>query len=128
MKQNENIIKSQRRKSHVILYELFGFSRVQYAKICLSPNNEAQICTKIKNKLTTIEARLQMQMKLLIYIEKHNTSRRYLWRYVAGLSASSRKEDQIVPHVFYDSAEVYILVLAVIINMQDGNKNNLRTT
>ena len=33
-----------------------------------------------------------------------------------------------MPHVFYDSAEVYIVVLAVIINMHDGNKSNLRTT
>ena len=41
-------------------------------------NNEAQICPKIKNKLRTIEARLQFQMYLKIFIEKHNTSRHYV--------------------------------------------------
>ena len=33
---------------------------------------------KIKNKLRTIEARIQIQMKLKTFIEKHNTSRHYM--------------------------------------------------
>ena len=42
----------------------------------LCKNNEAQIYPKIKNKLRTIEARVQMQMYLKtarFFIEKHNT-------------------------------------------------------
>ena len=49
-------------------------------------NNEAQICPKI-NKLRTIEARLQMQMWLKVFTEKYNTSRHYMWRFTADLSA-----------------------------------------
>ena len=39
----------------------------------LYKNNEAQICPKSKNKLRTIEARLQMKMYQEVFIEKHNT-------------------------------------------------------
>ena len=49
--------------------------------------NEAQICPKIKNKLRTIETQLQMQMWLKVLTEKHNTSRHYMWRFIADLSA-----------------------------------------
>ena len=36
-------------------------------------NNEAQICSKIKKKLRTFEARLQMEMSLQVFIKKHIT-------------------------------------------------------
>ena len=41
-------------------------------------------CTPIQ---TLIEARLQMQMWLKVFTEKHNTSRHYMWRFIADLSA-----------------------------------------
>ena len=37
------------------------------------------------NKLRTIEAGLQMQA--FSFTEKHNTSRHYMWHFIAGLSA-----------------------------------------
>ena len=84
------------------------------------------------NKLRTIEAGLQMLSFSLT--EKHNTSRHYMWHFIAGLSAVrdtdwAEKKIKAVPHVFWDSAEVYQYVYTSICgdNWHDGNKNNLRT-
>ena len=64
------------------------------------------------NKLRTIELRLRGKLLLQDFIEKHNTSRHYMWRFIAGLSAarnteSAEKKIKTVPHVFYDCAEMY---------------------
>ena len=54
-----------------------------------------------------------MQMQLQIFFEKHNTSRYYMWHFIAGLQSAVRntewveKKIKTVPHVFYDNAEVY---------------------
>ena len=55
-------------------------------------NNEAQIFQKTKNKLRTIEAELQVQMQLQVLSEKHNTSRHYMYRFIAGLFAVRNTE------------------------------------
>ena len=52
-------------------------------------------------------------MCLLVFIERHNISCHYMWRFIAGLSAvrnieRAEKEIKTVPHVFYDSAEMYV--------------------
>ena len=79
--------------------------------------NEAPIYPKIKNKLRTIETRLQMQMQLQVFIEKHNTMlqgnhENFLRKTVAG-----RRQNPIwITNMF-----------AVITDMHDGKKNNLRT-
>ena len=54
-----------------------------------------------------------MQMSVQVFIETHNTSRHYMWRFIAGLSAvrnTEWAENKIksVLHVFYDSAEMYV--------------------
>ena len=54
-----------------------------------------------------------MQTLLQVFIEKHNISRHYMWRFIAGLSAIRNTEwaenkIKTVPHVFYYTAEVYI--------------------
>ena len=69
------------------------------------------MCPKIKNKLRTIETRLRMQMLQQVFMEKHNTSRHYMWRFIASLTSvrnteSAEKKIKTVPHVFCDSAEV----------------------
>ena len=50
--------------------------------LLLNKNNKAQIWPKLKNKLRTIEARLHM-----LFTEKYNTSRHYMWRFITDLSA-----------------------------------------
>ena len=52
-----------------------------------------------------------------------------MWRFIAGLSADrntewAEKKNKTVPHVFSDSAKVYILVFAVIIDKMEQFKNN----
>ena len=54
-----------------------------------------------------------MEMWLQVFIEKHNTSRHYMWRFTADLFAVRdtewvEKKIKPVPHVFYGSAGMYV--------------------
>ena len=62
-------------------------------------------------------------MELQVFIEKHETSRHYMWRSLQVRSAvrnTDWAEEKIktVPHMFCDSAEVYTC------NWHDGKNNN----
>ena len=75
---------------------------MQKQNTCSFYKNEAQISPEIKNKLRTIEARLQ------VYIEKHITSRHYLWRFTAGLFAVRNTE--------WEDKKIKVLVSFVSLN------------
>ena len=58
---------------------------------------------KNQEQAKNLEARLQMQMRLKVFTEKHNTSRHYMSRFIADLSVVinigwAEKKIKTVPH------------------------------
>ena len=93
--QSKNYFNTSRAFQFLVLYTLF-FTKFY--------KNEAQIWPKIKNNLRIIEAQLHME---------NMTASRYMRRFIAGISVVrniewAEKKIKTVPHVFYDSAELYV--------------------
>ena len=76
-----------------------------------------KFCPEIKNKLRTLGVRLQMNCNCKFFIEKHNTSRHYMWRFIAYLSAVQedwvrREENQnCAARVYWQCRSVFTAIL-----------------